>query len=199
MIGILRHRSATARPDRLAASFSHALTTTLLLVVAVLIAWSLKRHYADARVDDLQWMLSPTARLAGAATGATFVMQPGEGYFSRERMFLIEKSCAGVNFMIAAFAMLVVALAHRARSWASVARVLGVSVAASYAAAVAINTTRITIAIWLGAHPAALTGFSAADAHRLEGITVYFAGLVLLYELVRRFDRRLPRGLEVAS
>ncbi len=81
-----------------------------------LIAWGLKRHYADARADDLGWILSPTARLVGATPGATFVMQPGEGYFSRERLFLIEKSCAGVNFMIAAFAMLAVALTHRARS-----------------------------------------------------------------------------------
>ena len=81
---------------------------------AVLIAWGLKRHYADARADDLLWILSPTARLVGATTGATFVMQPGEGYFSRERLFLIEKSCAGINFMIAAFAMLVFALVHRA-------------------------------------------------------------------------------------
>jgi exosortase K len=180
---------------------SAAVTTSrvLLLAVAVLIAWGLKRHYADARADDLQWILSPTARLTGAATGATFVMQPGEGYFSRERMFLIEKSCAGVNFMIAAFAMLVVALAHRARSAVSVARVLGVSLAASYAAAVIVNTMRITIAMRLGAHPAALTGFSAAEAHRIEGIIVYFAGLVMLYELARRFDRRATRGQEVMS
>ena len=46
-------------------------------------------------------------------TGTTFAWQPGEGYFSRERLFLIEKSCAGINFMIAAFGMLVLALLHR--------------------------------------------------------------------------------------
>ena len=171
----------------------------LLLAVAVLVAWGLKRHYADARADDLRWILSPTARLVGATTGATFVMQPGEGYFSRERLFLIEKSCAGVNFMIAAFAMLVVALAHRARSGVSAVHVLGVSLLGSYAAAVAVNTMRITIAMWLGARPAALSGLSAADAHRIEGITVYFVGLVLLYELVQRLDRRVTRRQEVIS
>jgi exosortase K len=171
----------------------------LMLAVAVLIAWGLKRHYADARADDLRWILSPTAHLVGAVTGATFVMQPGEGYFSRERLFLIEKSCAGVNFMIAAFVMLIVALTHRARSGVSAARVLGVSLVASYAAAVLVNTMRITVAMWLGAHPAALSGFNAADVHRIEGITVYFAGLVLLYELVQRLDRRVVRRQEVMS
>jgi hypothetical protein len=37
--------------------------------------------------------------------------------------------------------------------------------------------------------PAALSAFSAADVHRVEGIMVYFGRLVLLYELVRRLDR----------
>jgi hypothetical protein len=51
-----------------------------------------------------------------------------------------------------------------------------------------VNTVRITVAMWLAAHPATLSSFSAADVHRIEGITVYFAGLVLLYELVQRLD-----------
>jgi exosortase K len=172
---------------------------TAVLALAVLVAWSLKRHYADAQADDLWWMLSPTARLVGATTGATFVMQPGEGYVSRERLFLIEKSCAGVNFMIAAFGMLIVALLPRVRSAVSAADVFGVSVLASYSAAVLVNTLRITIAMWLAEHPAALSALSAADVHRLEGITVYFGGLVLLYELVRRLDRRVGGSQEVVS
>jgi exosortase K len=118
-------------------------------------------------------------------------MQPGEGYFSRERLFLIEKSCAGVNFMIAAFAMLVVGLFHRVDSRVEAMRVLGASLLASYLAAVLVNTVRISIAMWLASHPAALSTFGAADVHRVEGITVYFAGLVLLYELVRRIERRV--------
>jgi exosortase K len=104
-------------------------------------------------------------------------------------MFLIEKSCAGINFMIAAFLMLVVALFHRVRSAVSAAGVLGVSLAVGYAAAVVVNAGRIAVAMWLAAHPGALF-IGAADVHRLEGITVYFGGLVLLYEVVQRLDRR---------
>ena len=100
---------------------------TRLCVVAVvaLAVWCMKRHYADSRPDDLWWILSPTARLVGGATGATFTMAPGEGYVSRERLFLIEKSCAGINFMIAAFGMLVLALCHRCGDAVSALRILG--------------------------------------------------------------------------
>ena len=164
-------------------------TKIFAVACAVLIAWSLKRHYADSRPDDLWWILSPVARLVGVMTHTSFAPQPGEGYFSRDRLFLIEKSCAGINFMIAAFGMLMLALLHRVGSRFSAARVLSVSLLASYSAAVLVNAVRIAIAIWLGAHPVALSAFSAAGVHRVEGIAVYFGGLVLLYELVRRLDR----------
>ena len=55
----------------------------------VLIAWGLKRHYAAARADDLWWILSPVARLVGVMTRTSFALQPGEGYFYRDRLFLI--------------------------------------------------------------------------------------------------------------
>lgn len=162
----------------------------VLLGAAALIAWGLKRHYADASPDDLLWILSPTAWLVGITTGATFAFEPGEGYLSREHLFLIEKSCAGVNFMIAAFGMLVYAFSHRTGSAVAAGRVLGVSLVAAYLTAVVVNAVRIALAMWLAAHPAAWSSFSAADVHRFEGICVYFGGLVLLYELARRFDHR---------
>jgi exosortase K len=171
-----------------------------VMASAGLIAWGLKRHYAAACADDLWWILSPVARLVGVMTRTNFALQPGEGYFSRDRLFLIEKSCAGINFMIAAFGMLTLALVHRVGSSFSAARVLSVSLLASYSAAVLVNAVRIAIAMLLGAHPAALSAFSAADVHRVEGIVVYFGGLVLLHELVRRLDRGgLPAERELSA
>jgi exosortase K len=171
---------------------------TRLVVVgtALLVAWALKRHYADARADDLWWVLAPTSRLAGVITGAAFEMQPGEGYLARERMFLIEKSCAGVNFIIAAFGMLVFAQLHRVASPLSAARLLAANLLVAYVGTVWVNAVRITIAMWLAAHPLPRSTLSAADVHRIEGIVVYFGGLVLLYELTQRFNRRSLGGGE---
>jgi exosortase K len=155
---------------------------------ALLVAWALKRHYSDARADDLLWVLTPTAKLVGAMTSSPFTLQPGEGYLSRERLFLIEKSCAGVNFMLAAFGMLVCTLFHRVRTVVSAGSVLGVSLLVGYTAAVVINAVRIAMALWLAAHPVALP-ISGAALHRLEGILVYFGGLMLLHEASQRLER----------
>ena len=163
---------------------------------ATVTAWGLKQHYADASPDDLLWILSPTTWLVGVTTGATFTFEPREGYLSRQHLFLVEKSCAGINFMIAAFGMLVYALFRRIGSIGTAAWVLSVSLLAGYSAAVIVNAARISVAMWLAAHPAVWFGFSAADVHRVEGIAVYFGGLVVLYWLVRRLD---CRGLEPLS
>jgi exosortase K len=160
-----------------------------LLAVVAAVVWCMKRYYAGARADDLWWILRPTAWLVELMTGATFTPLSGEGYFSRDHLFLIEKSCAGINFMIAAFVTLVFALFHRIGSRLSAAVVVAIGLLASYSAAVLVNALRIAIALRIAAHPLALSTFSAADVHRIEGITVYFGGLVLLYELVQWLDR----------
>jgi exosortase K len=159
------------------------------LAAAIVIAWALKQHYANAQADDLWWILAPTATLVGVVTDVPFTWQPGEGYFSRERLFLIEKSCAGINFMLAAFAVLMLTLFHRVSTGRSALGVLGASLVGSYVAAVATNTIRIVIALWLAAQSLPLSAFSAAAVHRAEGIVVYFGGLALLYDVAQRLDR----------
>jgi len=161
-------------------------TRACVVAAAILIAWAMKRHYADATPDDLWWILDPTARVVGFTTTSSFEPIAGEGFFSREHLFLIGKSCAGVNFLIAAFGMLVWALLRRVVSGSSALRVLIVSCAVSYAAAILVNALRITIAMWFAAHPSA--GFAAYHIHRIEGVVVYFGGLVVLLHLVDRFD-----------
>src|SRR4029450_751843 len=79
-----------------------------VLALTALVIWAMKRHYADAGADDLWWILTPTTQVVSAMTGAAFVAVPSEGYVSHERLFVIEKSCAGINFQVAAFGMLVI-------------------------------------------------------------------------------------------
>ncbi len=173
-------------------------TKLFWLATVLLVVWTLKRYYSTAGADDLRWILGPTARLAGAVTGASFAPEMGAGYLSRERLFLIEKSCAGLNFLIAAFGMSAFVLRRRIASWISGTAVVAGSLLAAYCAAVTVNAVRIVIAMWLAAHPLAWARLDPAQIHRLEGICVYFAGLMLLYELVLAVERRaLPLGSRV--
>ena len=163
-----------------------------VLVLVALVSFALKRHYADASADALRWILAPTAYLVSMATGTACMAMPGEGYFSAERLFLIEKACAGVNFMITALVMVTVMMLGRVRFIRDAALVVGAALAASYVAAVLVNTLRIVMAMWIAEQGVTPFGLTAGDMHRLEGVTVYFGGLLLLYAIVQRIDRGSP-------
>jgi exosortase K len=159
------------------------------LAVTALAMWGLKRHYARAEVEQLGWILKPVAHLATVVSGVSFEWEPGSGYLSREHLFVIAKPCAGVNFMLAALAMVGVLLSERAVSWRSAARLFALCVGLSYVATVVANTTRIAVALWLAAHPLASDFWTAARIHRAEGIGVYFGMLVVLHALVQRIAK----------
>jgi exosortase K len=162
------------------------------LTLAAMIA--LKQHYSQAAVGELTWILAPTAKLVSLATGSPFEFEAGAGYLSREHFFLIEKPCAGINFMIAALGMLAFVLSRRALSFAAAARLLAASLGLSYLAAVVINAVRILIAIWIRSHDFASSFWTAGRIHRLEGIVIYFGGLVLLHLLSQRWTRVADAG-----
>ena len=165
----------------------------LLLAVTLFVMVGLKQHYSQAAVDELSWILAPTAKVVSLVTGSHFEFEPGAGYLSREHFFLIEKPCAGVNFMIAAIAMLVLLFSGKATSLATGAQVFAMSLVLSYVAAVLVNAARILIALWLRAHAIESVWWTTARVHRGEGIVVYFAGLVVLHAFARRLT--LPRQI----
>jgi exosortase K len=158
-----------------------------VLAVVALVMYALKRHYSTADVEDLRWILWPTSTLVALVTGSAFEFERGAGYLSRERFFVIEKSCAGLNFMIAGLGLIGFALSGHAGRWRDGAGILARSVALSFVAAVLVNTLRILVAIGLSSADLASGWWTAPRVHRLEGIAVYFTGLMVVDLVARRF------------
>jgi exosortase K len=156
-----------------------------VLVVIGMVMFLLKRHYSTAPVEDLRWILWPTSGMVSLLSGSTFEFEHGAGYLSRERLFLIEKSCAGVNFMIAALGMIGFGLSRDVRDWRPAASIVAGSLGLSYLTAVLVNAARILVAMRFASADLASGWWTAARIHRVEGIAVYFAGLLLL-DLVAR-------------
>jgi exosortase K len=157
----------------------------VVLAVIAVAMFGLKRHYSTAAVEDLRWILWPTSALAGLLSGSPFEFEAGAGYLSRDRFFVIEKSCAGVNFMIAALGLLGFGLGGHADRTRRAVPIVAASLAVSYAAAVFVNTARILVALWVPSAEVASGWWTAARVHRVEGIAVYFGGLVLLHLAMR--------------
>ena len=144
----------------------------------ILLAAALKLYYSSAGVDDLRWILAPTAFLVELTTGLGFYFEAHVGYMSIDRTFLIALPCSGVNFLIVAFLTLGLRrlLGDNVTWWS-----LGLAVVIAYLATIVANTARISVAIQLRDLAPSLDWLEPEDLHRLEGIAVYFAALLVLY------------------
>lgn len=161
------------------------LLAKLLTVLAA--AFTLKQFYSTASVNQLRWILKPTTFLVAIVSGRTFNFEMHAGYMSSDRSFLIASSCAGVNFMIAAFLMLSIAkLWRRQLSWKLMPTVLVIS----YATTIVANTVRISTALYLQDRRLDIAGLDGNQLHRLEGIGIYFGFLLLLFLLCEQTPKR---------
>lgn len=160
------------------------------LLVVVLCALALKLYYSTATPNELRWILAPTTALVELLSDRSFSFESYTGYMSRDHRFVIAVSCAGVNFLLMAFLMLGLRRMWRDRfeqvSW----NFFPVTAAVAYLTTLIANTVRICIALEIQRHEWQVNGLSANQLHRLEGIVVYFAFLLLLFVVTERRVKR---------
>jgi exosortase K len=151
---------------------------------AAIAAYGLKRFYSQASVEDLSWILGPTARAVGWLRSEPLAPGPA-GWMPQDGSYVIAPACAGVNFLILALTVSVLGFAHRLRSprqrlgwW------LG-SLLGAWALTIAVNTARILAAVELYRLDD-VAGLTPEQAHRLLGIVVYLGALWVLYGALER-------------
>jgi exosortase K len=163
-------------------------------VVALAGALALKLHYSTASADQLRWILAPTAALVEMVSGASFEFESRAGYISRERGFLIANSCAGVNFLIAAFLTLSMRKLIGDRLKAVAWGFLPIAAMIAYLTTLVANTTRITIALLIRQSHSEIGWLNPDQLHRFEGVFIYFGFLLLLFVVSEKMSAEKTSG-----
>jgi len=165
------------------------------LLVVALCALALKLYYSTATPDELRWILAPTTALVELLQGRSFTFESYTGYMSSDHRFVIAVSCAGVNFLLTAFLMLGLRRLWRDRfetvSWSF----LPVTAVVAYVTTLIANAVRICIALEIQRHELQVDGLTGNQLHRLEGIVVYFAFLLLLFVFTEKRNATPSRRL----
>lgn len=157
---------------------------------AMLAAYGLKLYYSRAAVEDLGWILAPTARVVGWLRHETLTLRPGAGWVPPDGSYVIAPACAGVSFMILVLTVSMLCFTHRLRSPGQrLAWWLG-SLCGAWVLAVAVNTLRILAAVELYSLDLA-PWLTPEQAHRLLGTVLYLGAL---WGVFRGLDRLTARG-----
>lgn len=151
-----------------------------------LLAFGMKYHYSRADSEQLGWILAPTVGMVELLSGVHFERESGEGYINYEHYLIIAPSCAGVNFLIAAFCMAGFSFLHLFNSYDKRLFWIFFSLFASYSLTIFVNAVRILSDIYLYQADFMPNWLSPKQAHRIEGIAVYFFFLSLYYLLLQK-------------
>lgn len=165
----------------------------LFYAVGLLAALGLKYYYSNAGADDLGWILTPVARLAGLLGGIHFQWEPHAGFVSHSSEVIIAPACAGINFLIICFSTIFFTFTVRLSGTAAKCAWFGVSVATAYLVTVCANTIRIIISIYLYSAPIYGGWVTPERVHRLTGTLIYVSILVATFLAVERFMQRCNR------
>lgn len=162
--------------------------STVLMAACLAIAMTVKQYYHSASPSQLRWVLAPTTALVCLVTPAEFDFSPAHGYVGTQTAVDVVPSCAGINFMIITFCMLAFLFLPAVRTYARGIAALALAGGVALVATPLVNASRIILAI-VAPHPE-VSGFLSADQiHRLEGISVYFTALSILYLVASRLRR----------
>lgn len=163
---------------------------------AMLAAFGLKRFYSRASVEDLAWILAPTARLVGWLRGETLAPS-GAGWMAPDGGYFIAPACAGVSFLILAWTVAVLGFSHRLGSPARrLAWWIG-SLFGAYTLTILVNTLRIVAAVELY-RLGSVAGLTAEQAHRALGVALYLGALWGVYGALDRWTGRERSGAGAA-
>lgn len=150
------------------------------------VAWALKAFNSRAGADDLNWILEPASRLAGLLGGIAFERETGAGWVSHEHGVIVGPACAGLNFLIIAFATCYFSVLHRLSRPAARAAWLPASLAAACALTIVVNAQRIIATVHLKHWDIYGEVITQHRVHRAAGAMIYCFALLLFHEAIVR-------------
>jgi len=157
------------------------LADIIFILLVIMIAFGLKHHYSQASVDHLNWILAPTVELVEQLSGITFEQEAYTGFISKTHRIIIAKSCAGVNFLIISFCMLIFSRIRSTKPIGAKILLFFKSLITAYFLTIIVNALRIILGIYL--FDADIYGgwLTREMLHRIEGTAIYFMFLCFIY------------------
>lgn len=168
--------------------FKNSILFILLVLLPAIVFKYLQRDWGS---DELQFLLHPIQQMVGLFTGLPAYYQAGEGYIFPG--FIIEKSCAGVNFLVVCWCSFGWLSLYSRHPRPVQVKALLFSVPLSYCLCLAANTFRILSALMLQRLP----GLHGPQVHEALGVVVYLSVLLLATTLFH-YLLNLPKYAKLA-
>lgn len=167
----------------------------LIYIVTIIIAIGLKILY-EYELYEWMFFLRPVVYIIQNYTGNEFEYVEAIGFINNNLGISITSKCAGVNFFILCFLMLIFSFINRISNKLNKIILFIVSFIISYVTTIIANTSRIISNIYI-----IKTGIIKQDRlggflHLTLGITVYLTCLIIVYMIFSKYVIKLEEKYE---
>ncbi|WP_366893997.1 exosortase K [uncultured Aquimarina sp.] len=145
-----------------------------------------KLGFKYANHEDLIFLIKPTDTLISSLTGSTSVYIENEGYYNNHLDILIDKSCAGFNFWVLSFLMIMFLLLKYAKSHLQRIASIPVALLFTFVLTIIVNTSRIYVLIVAQNRLSSLLSIETTVIHESIGILINLSFLIITYLMLEK-------------
>jgi exosortase K len=170
---------------------------TLFIACVLLIGLILKFLFSTSATEDLLLVLSPVNSVVELFTSSHSVYINDKGYFYADMNVVIDKSCAGINFLILCFCITACSASQYYKQhtqWL----LIPVCLVISYTLTIAVNSCRIISAITLLNAHQDFPWIKSPWLHEAQGSLFYLTFLIAIFLLIQ-FVHKTPLKNENVS
>ncbi|MFZ5967770.1 MAG: exosortase K [Bacillota bacterium] len=155
----------------------------IIYLISIMIVGGLHILYQYGSLETLLFMLKPVTLIVQWFLGTAFIYHREIGFVSSQYQINIGRACAGINFFVTVYLMLVFSFIQRmkdkkSKAWAAVLFLLS-----SYGITILANASRIIGAVFIMNTGVFLDEKQAKLMHQSIGIIFYVTFLMLAYVL----------------
>lgn len=148
--------------------------TSLIVIVIV------KIFYVRADNASLMLVIKPITKIVSIFHGSEFIFENSLGFFSDQLGIAINKSCAGVNFLLIIYCMLSFSYIHKFKTLKGKAIYFIAILPISYFLALLINSFRIIVSITMQ-RLNFLDGWASTEViHNITGMLIFICFLFIV-------------------
>jgi exosortase K len=170
--------------------FNEQDTINVLFIACVLtLGIILKLLFSASATEDLLFVLSPVNSLVEVFTSSNATYVDGKGFWYADMNVVIDKSCAGINFLILCFCITACSTAQYYKSFVKWT-LIPFCLVLAYVLTVGVNSCRIISAITLLNAQANFAWIKSSWFHEALGSVFYLTFLIATFLLVTFVHRK---------
>lgn len=149
-------------------------------IASLAVVLLVKISFDKADNASLVFILAPITKIVSIFHGSEFIFENGLGFFSTQLGITINKSCAGINFMLVVYSMLSFSYIHRCESLRRKVIYFIAIFPISYLMSLLTNSFRIIVSITMQRLSFLDDWTSPEVIHNLTGMFIFICFLFLL-------------------